>query len=82
MADGSTLPPLRIARPKPRRELLSSRSPHDAHLMNVEQTAEDHTELFEEGGWFTISSEGRSVDLNSQTARHVAEAILRAQGRA
>ena len=78
-ADGS----IKLATPQASRELLSSRGPHDAMLMNVEQTAEDHIELIAyPRGWFTINTAEGSVDLNPQTARLMAEAILQELGAA
>jgi len=75
MADGSTYPARKV---EASRELLSSRSPHDASLMNVEQTAEDHFELVAyPRGWFTINTPDGSVDLNPQTAKLMALEILK-----
>jgi hypothetical protein len=84
MADGSA-PNLTVATvrpvPAPSRELLSSRSPYDAALMNVEPDASDPIELIAyPRGWFTISTAEGSVDLNRQTARLMAEAILKELG--
>lgn len=77
-ADGS----IKLATVERSRELLSSRGPHDAHLMNVEQTACDHIELIAyPRGFYTINTPEGSVDLNQQTARLMAQAILRDQGR-